>query len=210
MKCAVRACVPSRAPVVANMIMTAVRANPAPGILAQIFINLSRSDVRRDGDLIRLRIIFFCGKSHALLLLVDRRSHFCAEFMTADVCSECKFYLIENYFRYLFRYNTWEYVPTFRGFICLFLMWDLKRVRKVVYVCGALCGRRRRRQDDCRCPRAASARVATSPRSLPRTHLARLHRLPPIGTTLNKPLHFPVMLMYYSTVFLCSSFKIMC
>lgn len=115
-----RACVPSRAPVVANMIMTAVRASPTPGILAQIFINLSRSDVRRDGDLIRLRIIFFCGKSHALLLLVDRRSHFCAEFMTADVCSECKFYLIENYFLYLFRYNTWVYVPTFRGFICLF------------------------------------------------------------------------------------------
>lgn len=102
-----RACVPSRppvrAPVAANMIMTAVRASPAPGILAQIFINLSRSDVRRDGDLIRLRIIFFCGKSHALLLLVDRRSHFCGEFMTADVCSECKFYLLENNFRNLFR-----------------------------------------------------------------------------------------------------------
>lgn len=60
---AVRACVPSRPPVAANMIMTVLRANPAPGILAQIFINLSRSDVRRDGDLIRLRIIFLREKS---------------------------------------------------------------------------------------------------------------------------------------------------
>lgn len=56
------ACLARRPPVAANMIMTALRANPAPGILAQIFINLSRSDVRRDGDLIRLRIIFFAGK----------------------------------------------------------------------------------------------------------------------------------------------------
>lgn len=57
------ACVPGSAALPPNMIMTALRAGPAPGILAQIFINLSRSDVRRDGDLIRLRIIFLPEKS---------------------------------------------------------------------------------------------------------------------------------------------------
>lgn len=94
---AVRACLADLRPldsgllttVAANMIMTVLRASPAPGVLAQIFINLSRSDVRRDGDLIRLRIIFFCGRSRAPLLLLGLRSHFC-EFMTGDICSECK------------------------------------------------------------------------------------------------------------------------
>lgn len=151
------------------MIMTAVRASPAPGILAQIFINLSRSDVRRDGDLIRLRIIFFCGKSHALLLLVDRRSHFCAEFMTADVCSECKFYLLEYYFRNLFRSTIVVFPHNYS-----ILIHCLKIVRCLCIWCVVGWTAAPRRLSV-----STDVRVATSPRSLPRTHLARLVRLQP-------------------------------
>lgn len=75
----------------ANIIMTALRAIPAPGIHAQTFINLSRSDVRRDGDLIRLRIIFLREKSCPFVASrppVAART-FVAEFMTDSLRPEC-------------------------------------------------------------------------------------------------------------------------